>query len=133
MLSVFMTPWISHSHPVGDQVSLLIDGRLEQNKGLVFLVLDFGEMPVDQVVEEGLSDGDVLMEGCVLEGAHPDVRAGDAVRIAPGNSFPGRPFPRLSRRRSCSVVGMPRVCVASLTAVFLSIGPKAARPSPPLE
>ena len=38
----------AYSHPVSDQVGLLIDGRLEQSKGLVFLVLDFGEVPVDQ-------------------------------------------------------------------------------------
>ena len=51
---------------------------------MVFLVLDLEEVPVDQVVEEGLGDGFVLMQGGELEGSYPNVRACYAGQDCPG-------------------------------------------------
>ena len=49
----------------------------EQGEGLVFLFLNFRKMPINQIIEKGLSHGLVTLEGCKLKGSHPDVRACD--------------------------------------------------------
>ena len=86
----------AHSHPMGDQVGLLLDDRFQEGEGFVFLHLDRWEVPIDQVVEECLGDCLVLMEGCEFEGSHPQMRAGDAGQdctgqfVFPVHRFPGR-------------------------------------------
>ena len=55
------------------------------------------------------------------------------VRMAPGNSFSRWTFSPVATTAKLRVVGIPRPCMASLMRYSRSIGPRAARPSPPRE
>ena len=119
-------------HPLRDQRRLGGDDRLEEREVRVLGVGGLGVVPGDRVVGEPAQQVGVAGGAGVLEAADPQVAARDpgqhGARAARSRAAPGGRSPTTASER---VVGMPRACMASLTTYSRSIGPTAARPSPP--
>ena len=118
-------------HPLRDQRRLGGDDRLEQREVGLLGVGGGRVVPGDRVVGEAAQQVDVA--GGAAYWKLPTRRWLLATRAstAPGSRVSrrtGRPVATTARER---VVGMPRACIASLTTYSRSIGPTAARPSPP--
>ena len=118
-------------HPPRHQRRLRRDDRLEQREVRVLGVRGRGVVPGDRVVGQPPDRSRSPVPRGVLEAAHPQVTARH-----PGQHRAGQRGLAVYRRpvattASARVVGMPSACIASLTRYSRSIGPTAARPSPP--
>ena len=133
MLSVFITPWTNPTsiHCATSDAWTATTASNSARYGLSACGRA-GIVPGDRVVGEAPQQVDVAGGRGVLEAADPQVAArppGPARRPAARVSrCTGRPVATTARDR---VVGMPSACIASLTMYSRSIGPTAARPSPP--
>ena len=132
MLSVFITPWTNPTsiHGATSDAWAVTTASNSARVG-VSASRGVGVVPGDRVVGEPAQQVDVAGGPGVLEAAHPQMAAGDPGEHGAGQQ--GLPAHRrpVATTASERVVGMPSACIASLTTYSRSIGPTAARPSPP--
>jgi len=119
-------------HPSGNQGCLDGDHRFEQREvGAFGLRRRGGVVAGDRMIGEGVAIARRRRSTRRMEAPDSQVTAGDADQHGAGSTVSrsiGRPVLTTASER---VVGTPSACIASLTMYSRSIGPTAARPSPP--